>query len=58
MNQDEEKSGLNDARSDTGWIKIALQKQWNIEIDFCNLKTPMGMDVLSCKIPDMIEKEI
>ncbi len=39
-------------------LKALYKKRWNIEVDFRNLKTTMGMDVLSCKTPDMIEKEI
>jgi hypothetical protein len=39
-------------------LKMLYKKRWNIEVDFRNLKTTMGMDVLSCKTPDMIEKEI
>ena len=39
-------------------LKSRYKKPWNIEVDFCNLKATMGMDVLSCKVPDMIEKEI
>jgi hypothetical protein len=31
---------------------------WNIEVDFRNLKTTMGMAELSCKSPEMCEKEI
>jgi hypothetical protein len=39
-------------------LKAPYKKRWNIEVDFRNLKTTIGMDVLSCKTPDMIEKEI
>jgi Transposase DDE domain len=39
-------------------LKALYKKRWNIEVDFRNLKTTMGMEVLSCKTPDMIEKEI
>ena len=42
--------------------KKALQnlykKRWNIEVDFRNIKTTLGMDILSCKTPEMCEKEI
>ena len=34
------------------------QRRWNIEVDFRNLKTTMGMSELSCKSPEMCEKEI
>ena len=39
-------------------LKNLYKKRWNIEVDFRNLKTTMGMDVLSCKTPEMVEKEI
>ncbi len=39
-------------------LKALYKKRWNIEVDFRNLKTTMGMDVLSCKKRTMIEKEI
>lgn len=32
--------------------------RWNIELDIRHIKTTMGMDVLSCQTPDMVEKEI
>lgn len=38
---------------------IALQaRRWEVELDFRAIKTTMGMDHLSCKSPDMIEREI
>jgi hypothetical protein len=39
-------------------LKLLYKKRWNIEVDFRHLKTTMGMDVLSCKTPDMTEKEM
>ena len=33
-------------------------KRWNIEVDFRNLKTTLGMVALSCKTAAMNEKEI
>lgn len=39
-------------------LKILYKRRWEIEVDFRNIKTTMGMDILSCKSPDMIEKEI
>lgn len=32
--------------------------RWNVELDLRNVKTTMGMDILSCKSPAMIHKEI
>ena len=39
-------------------LKALYKKRWSIEVDFRNLKATMGMDVLSCKTADMVEKEI
>ena len=36
----------------------AYRLRWNVELDLRSLKSVMGMDILSCKSPDMIEKEI
>lgn len=34
------------------------RERWNVELDLRNIKTTMGMDVLSCKTADMVEKEL
>lgn len=34
------------------------KSRWNIEVDFRNLKVTMGMSELSCKSPEMCQKEI
>lgn len=39
-------------------ISDLYKSRWNIEVDFRNLKTTMGMSELSCKSPEMCEKEI
>ena len=39
-------------------LKSLYKKRWQIEVDFRNIKTTMGMETLSCKTPDMSEKEI
>jgi hypothetical protein len=39
-------------------LKALYKQRWSIEVDFRHLKTTLGMDVLSCKTPDMAEKEI
>lgn len=39
-------------------LKALYQKRWHVELDLRNIKTTLGMEVLSCKTPDMIEKEI
>jgi hypothetical protein len=33
-------------------------KRWNVELDLRSIKIVMQMDVLRCKSPDMVEKEI
>lgn len=33
-------------------------ERWNIELDLRSIKCPMGMDVLRCKDPEMVEKEV
>jgi hypothetical protein len=34
------------------------KKRWHIELDFRSIKTHMGMEMLRCKSPDMVKKEI
>ncbi len=33
-------------------------QRWNVELDLRNIKTTLGMEVLSCKTPQMCEKEL
>ncbi len=33
-------------------------QRWNVELFFRDIKTTMGMDVLKCKTPEMVHKEI
>jgi hypothetical protein len=39
-------------------IDTLYAMRWNIEVDFRTLKTDMRMEVLRCKSPAMVEKEI
>lgn len=39
-------------------LKKLYKKRWNIEMDLRNMKTTMGMGILSCKTPLMAEKEL
>jgi hypothetical protein len=39
-------------------LKLLYKSRWNVELDIRDIKTTMGMNVLSCKTPDMILKEI
>ena len=33
-------------------------QRWHVELDLRNIKTTLGMETLSCKTPDMCEKEV
>lgn len=33
-------------------------RRWNVELDLRNLKTTLGMEVLRCQTPHMVEKEL
>jgi len=39
-------------------LKELYRNRWHVELDFRNIKTTLGMEVLSCKTPDMAAKEI
>ena len=39
-------------------LAACYKKRWSVELDLRSLKTVMGMDILSCKTPDMITKEV
>lgn len=39
-------------------LKLLYRSRWNIEVDLRNIKTTLGMEMLSCKTPEMAEKEI
>lgn len=39
-------------------LKNLYKQRWDIETDFRDLKTTLGMNILSCKSPDMCIKEI
>ncbi|MFQ3197255.1 MAG: IS4 transposase [Paraglaciecola sp.] len=34
------------------------KKRWHVEVDFRNIKTTLGMNIISCKTSDMCRKEI
>ena len=33
-------------------------RRWNVELDLRNVKTTLGMERLTCRTPDMCEKEV
>jgi len=39
-------------------LKALYKSRWNVELDLRNIKTTLGMEILSCKTPDMALKEI
>lgn len=41
-----------------GSLKQLYQGRWQVELNFRHIKTTMGLDVLRCKTPEMVEKEI
>jgi hypothetical protein len=47
-----------DAAIDGGQIGALYEKRWSGEVDIRSLKATMKMDVLRCKTPAMVEKEI
>ena len=49
---------FDEARYSRAEISALYQKRWHIELDFRAIKTLMKMDILRCKSPDMVRKEI
>lgn len=45
-------------RTSKSELKALYRKRWHIELDLRQLKTTLGMQMLSCKTPGMAEKEI
>ena len=39
-------------------LAALYQQRWKIELDFRTIKTNMGMEMLRCKTPEMVQKEI
>jgi len=39
-------------------LKLLYKRRWQIELDIRNIKTILGMETLSCKTPEMGEKEM
>lgn len=39
-------------------LALLYKQRWKIELDFRSIKTHMGMEMLRCKAPDMVRKEI
>ena len=39
-------------------LAMLYKQRWKIELDFRSIKTNMGMEMLRCKTPEMVRKEI
>ncbi len=39
-------------------LKDLYKKRWNIEVDFRDIKTTLGLETLNCKTPEMVLKEL
>lgn len=39
-------------------MKALYRERWHVELDLRNIKTTLGMEVLSCKTPVIARKEI
>ena len=39
-------------------LKSLYKSRWNIELNICNIKNTLGMNILNCKTPEMAIKEI
>ena len=39
-------------------LKNLYRSRWNVELDLRNIKTTLGLETLSCKTPEMAEKEV
>jgi hypothetical protein len=47
-----------DAAIDGGQIGDLFERRWDGEVDIRSVKSTMKMDILRCKTPEMVEKEI
>jgi len=47
-----------DAAIDGGQIGDLYERRWSGEVDIRSIKSTMQMDILRCKTPEMVEKEI
>ena len=39
-------------------LKLLYQSRWQVELDLRNIKDTLQMNILSCKTPEMVRKEI
>jgi len=46
------------ARAPRQALKALYRSRWQVELDIRHIKTTLGMEALSCKTPEMAEKEL
>ncbi|WP_421705221.1 IS4 family transposase [Alloalcanivorax xenomutans] len=46
------------ARAPRQALKALYRSRWHVELDIRHIKTTLGMETLSCKTPEMAEKEL
>jgi hypothetical protein len=49
---------LDPAQAPSAELDRLYRSRWNIEVDLRSIKAVMGMDILRCKSPDMVNKEV
>jgi hypothetical protein len=49
---------LNGSFTDKADLGALFLQRWHVELDLRNIKTTLGMETLSCKSPEMCEKEL
>lgn len=49
---------LNPRQTPKGELGQLFRQRWNVELDFRNIKSTLGLERFSCKTPDMVEKEL
>jgi Transposase DDE domain. len=49
---------LSEEQATKSALKWLYKNRWHVELDLRNIKTTLGMEILSCKSPEMAEKEI
>ena len=49
---------LSPTEASSSALKALYKSRWHVELDLRNIKTTLGMETLSCKTPEMAEKEM
>ena len=45
-------------RTSKAQLKALYRQRWHVELDLRNIKSTLGMEMLSCRTPEMVQKEI